>query len=66
TEVVGAAGLTVPRAATAAMTEAMHALAFDDALCDALSRRGLARAGMFTWTASAAILARALAQVAEG
>ncbi|MDO5112401.1 MAG: glycosyltransferase family 1 protein, partial [Clostridia bacterium] len=32
TEVVGDAGLTVPREDTAAMTEAMHALAFDDAL----------------------------------
>ncbi|HUZ01231.1 MAG TPA: glycosyltransferase family 1 protein [Thermomicrobiaceae bacterium] len=65
-EVVGDAALTVDPTSTADLAGAIHALISDETLQSVYSRRGLSRAGTFSWAATArataAIYDRVIAQ----
>jgi len=65
-EVVGDAALTVDPTSTADLARAIHALISDETLQSVYSRRGLSRAGTFSWAATArataAIYDRVIAQ----
>jgi glycosyltransferase involved in cell wall biosynthesis len=65
-EVVADAGLPFDPENRAQMVDAMIRIAEDDALRDALSRRGRERAGLFSWERTArAVLASAAAVHAD-
>lgn len=65
-EVVGDAGVTIDPDDTAAMTEAMRSLATDSARRALLAERAVARAGAFTWQASARATAATYERAVRG
>jgi glycosyltransferase involved in cell wall biosynthesis len=62
-EVVGSAGLLVPAHDVDAWVDALTEVLDDAALRERLSRRGLERAGTFTWSRSAALTIDAYREV---
>jgi alpha-1,3-rhamnosyl/mannosyltransferase len=63
-ETLGGAGLLFDPLAPSAIAEAMRCLLEDDDFNDELRRKGLRRAGQFSWRASARQLAQVLEEVA--